>query len=361
MATMRKLQRSALCLLLCLLFLFPAAALGNHGPGFDSELQEMATYYDLIPGSLMEADLTVPITRAEMCQIALKAYTSLTGISHTAVQTNHFTDTSDPYVSAAFELGIVNGYFNDDGSLSFRPDNHLTRAQFCKILYNFSQLLNTQYTTPPGDVLSGFVDADTVTATYNDAVRLMAHIGVMRGTTKHELLLNSDTSRQQALVLFFRYYKTQRMMYQMQIEALEDKNNEFSQSDDAVTEEMNAVVNRALNFLGVKYVWGGTTPNGFDCSGFVQYIYREFGYTLNRVADDQYENGEFVSSDNLKPGDLVFFSDNGAVSGIYHVGIYIGDSQFVHAANSQRGVVISYLNEGYYAHYYYGARRILPD
>ncbi len=354
---MHRILRSALCLLLCALSVLPVAALGPHGAGFDAELQEMDEQYGLIPDSLKELDLTQPITRGEMCAVAVLTYDKLTGISHTAVQTDYFLDTDDPTVCAAFELGIVNGFA--DGT--FRPNEHLTRAQFCKILYNLSQLLNTTFTEPADDILDQFVDADNISDTYLDAVELMVHLYVMRGNTSHQLQLTSDASRQEALVLFFRYYKREREAYAMQIESLGGGSTVTSDSADAHTAEMAALVDYAMDFIGTRYVYGGTTPNGFDCSGFVQYVFRQFGYTLNRVAEDQYNNGVYVDASELMPGDLVFFSNNGAQSGIYHVGIYIGDNQFVHAANSRRGVVISYLNEGYYAHYFYGARRILDS
>jgi hypothetical protein len=350
----RSVRCIALFLVLCLLFPVSAAALGSHSQWFDAELDEMDTQFGLIPDSLRDEDLSVPITRGEMCSIAVLAYEKLTGITHTAISTDHFNDTTDPAVNAAFELGIVNGY--PDGT--YRPDEHLTREQFCKILYNFSQLLNTSFTDPPDDVLSSFTDANNISSVYLDSVKFMVHLSVMRGTGK-QLQPKSDTCRDQALALFFRYYKVEREAYHYQVLAKTDPTVSFGQADDQVTSEMNAIVNFALGFLGSSYVWGGTTPAGFDCSGFVQYVYRNFGYTLNRVAEAQYKNGVAVSADSLMPGDLVFFSNNGSTSGIYHVGIYIGNNQFVHAANSQRGVVVSYLNEGYYHRYYYGARRIV--
>ena len=110
----------------------------------------------------------------------------------------------------------------------------------------------------------------------------------------------------------------------------------------------------AQKFVGYPYVYGGTTPSGFDCSGFVQYIYRQFGYSINRTATAQLGNGYSVSYDDLRPGDLVFFGYGSSAS---HVGMYIGGGQFVHAQNSSTGVVISSL-AGSYASRYIGARRI---
>lgn len=118
----------------------------------------------------------------------------------------------------------------------------------------------------------------------------------------------------------------------------------------------SSIVSVAQNYLGVPYVWGGTSPSGFDCSGFTQYVFRQCGYSINRTADAQYSNGSYVSYDSLQAGDLVFFANTYSASGITHVGIYIGGGQFIHAANG--GVKISSLSESYYSSRYYGARRI---
>lgn len=115
----------------------------------------------------------------------------------------------------------------------------------------------------------------------------------------------------------------------------------------------SSVVSYAKQFLGCKYVYGGTTTNGFDCSGFTQFVYKHFGVTLNRTAAAQYSNGTSVT--NLQAGDLVMFGK----SGINHVGIYIGGNTFIHAANPSRGVTTDTLASGYYKTNYVGARRIL--
>ena len=114
----------------------------------------------------------------------------------------------------------------------------------------------------------------------------------------------------------------------------------------------SSVVSYAKQFLGCKYVYGGTSPSGFDCSGFTQYVYKHFGINLNRTAAAQYSNGKSVTS--LQAGDLVMFGK----SGINHVGIYIGGNTFIHAANKSQGVRTDSMSTGYYKTNYVGARRI---
>lgn len=116
----------------------------------------------------------------------------------------------------------------------------------------------------------------------------------------------------------------------------------------------DTVADIALDYIGVPYVWGGTSPSGFDCSGFTSYTYKQAGVTLPRTAADQYTKGQAVSKSNLTEGDLVFFSTYKA--GASHVGIYLSDNKFVHA--SSKGVKISSLTESYYANSYIGSKRI---
>ena len=116
------------------------------------------------------------------------------------------------------------------------------------------------------------------------------------------------------------------------------------------------VVANSMQYLGVPYVFGGTTPNGFDCSGYVRYVFANAGIYLPRTADAQYECGYAVSTAELVPGDLVFFSTYEA--GPSHVGIYLGDGNFINAASSS-GVSIASLYSSYWGSCYIGARRVM--
>ncbi len=117
------------------------------------------------------------------------------------------------------------------------------------------------------------------------------------------------------------------------------------------------VVDTAMQYIGVPYLWGGSTPAGFDCSGFTQYVFKQHGIQINRTTQTQYQNGVYVEKDALQPGDLVFFQ-NTYRPGISHVGIYIGNGRFIHASSSQ-GVTVTSMDNSYWATRYYGARRIL--
>ena len=120
-------------------------------------------------------------------------------------------------------------------------------------------------------------------------------------------------------------------------------------------QEVARLLNIALRFGGVPYVWGGATPAGFDCSGFVQYVFGQVGVNLPRTADVQYELGRKVMKTDLQPGDLVFFETY--EPGASHDGIYVGDDRFV-AANSGTGVAVAALSDPYWSSRYLGARRL---
>lgn len=112
---------------------------------------------------------------------------------------------------------------------------------------------------------------------------------------------------------------------------------------------------------GTKYKYGGNTTSGFDCSGFVRYIFDKMGYELPRRSADQASEGTKVAKDDLVAGDLVFFDTSGSNDGdITHVGIYVGDGKFAHASTS-KGVIIDSLDSSYYKPRYVTARQILSD
>lgn len=117
------------------------------------------------------------------------------------------------------------------------------------------------------------------------------------------------------------------------------------------------IISTSKNYLGVPYVWGGTSPQGFDCSGFIQYVFSKNGISLPRVTSDQYNAGTSVSKSNLIPGDLVFFETY--KPGPSHIGIYLGNNQFIHASSGAEKVTISNLTSTYYTSHYIGARRVI--
>lgn len=130
--------------------------------------------------------------------------------------------------------------------------------------------------------------------------------------------------------------------------------------DDSMTALQAQIVAYARTFLGCAYVYGGNGPKAFDCSGLTKYIYKHFGYTINRTATQQLKNGVPVSKENLQPGDLVFFNSQGTgVNRATHVGIYIGDGNFLHASNKRVGVTITSLSDAYRVRTYTTARRII--
>ncbi len=140
-----------------------------------------------------------------------------------------------------------------------------------------------------------------------------------------------------------------------------EKNQESEEIVEVVNKTSgNEVVEYAKKFLGYSYVSGGKKPEtGFDCSGFTYYIYKNFGYKLSTVSYAQTSVGTEITRENLKPGDLILFY-NEAKTKIGHTGIYIGNGEFIHAANPERGVVCDNLNTlSYYNERFVTARRIV--
>ncbi|MDF2539017.1 MAG: hypothetical protein K0S76_2038 [Herbinix sp.] len=127
-------------------------------------------------------------------------------------------------------------------------------------------------------------------------------------------------------------------------EEQEEKPSNSSGSSGNVSSLQKEIIAYALKFVGNPYVWGGTSlTNGADCSGFVQSIYEDFGYTIPRVSRDQAKYaGRKVDISDRQPGDLIFFTDSSGT--VNHVAMYIGNDKIVHAANSRQGIIVSKYN-----------------
>jgi cell wall-associated NlpC family hydrolase len=123
-----------------------------------------------------------------------------------------------------------------------------------------------------------------------------------------------------------------------------------------------SLLETAKTYLGTPYHYGGTTPKGFDCSGFVRFVFGTFGFGLDRSSSSQARQGEPVDLKQIQPGDLLFFNTRGARNGVSHVGIYLGGGQFIHAGSwGKRGVKIGELDSSYYARRLLSARRVLTQ
>lgn len=118
------------------------------------------------------------------------------------------------------------------------------------------------------------------------------------------------------------------------------------------------IVATAKNYIGVPYVFGGNTPKGFDCSGFLEYVFKQNGFVIPRLADEQYLLGKAAKVSQLSAGDLVFFTTY--TSGASHCGFYVGDRRFLHASSS-RGIRIDSLDSEYWSSRFLGARKIIVD
>ena len=127
-------------------------------------------------------------------------------------------------------------------------------------------------------------------------------------------------------------------------------------SRGASTATVRRLISSSFQYVGVPYWFGGTTPRGFDCSGFTRYVFSQVGISLPRMADGQFSVGKPVAVERLRAGDLVFFETY--EPGPSHVGIYIGNSQFI-SATSSRGVVVADLFGYYWGERYIGARRVM--
>jgi hypothetical protein len=119
----------------------------------------------------------------------------------------------------------------------------------------------------------------------------------------------------------------------------------------------------AKRFLGTKYVWGATGPTKFDCSGFTQWVYRDAGINIPRVSRDQARVGEYVNFEDLKKGDMIFFDTKKRKQGIVtHVGIYLGNGDFIHASSVAKQVIVyNFYDKPYYKERFLWGRRVVQD
>ncbi|UII55692.1 NlpC/P60 family protein [Cytobacillus spongiae] len=134
----------------------------------------------------------------------------------------------------------------------------------------------------------------------------------------------------------------------------------FSYNSALAATKQEEILTIAQEYLGVPYKYAGVTPSGFDCSGYTYYIFNKIGIDLPRSSSDQYTVGNAVKAEDLAIGDLVFFEKTYNKAGITHVGMYIGDNNFI-SATSSKGIKVDSLDSSYWGPKYVGAKRVLPE
>ena len=306
----------------------------------------------LVPNAVKASPMDGIITRQNMCKMIMLTYKQMLGVSDADLGTPNdpFTDTDDLDVLNACRLGIVNG--NGDGT--FSPNDPITRQDFFVMSVRFLTAIGYPYSDDATCDLSKFVDADKLSGYAKAPTRLVVGIGAVNGNKDNELCPRDAIVCQEAILVFYRIHN-----FVTTWVAPEVKPDE--RPDESIQVAAN-VVDFALQFKGYPYVYGGKSPeSGFDCSGFVYYVYKQFGYTIYPGADNQWYSlsDTVIPRDQLRPGDLVFFSSNGAPSGITHVGLYIGDGKMIHASTPSTGVIITDLSEPYYVRRYLGGKRVI--
>lgn len=301
----------------------------------------------LVPDDVKYSVMSGSITRGDMCRIAVLSYESLFGDVELHAE-SPFTDTEDPDIILANRLGIVNGY--TDGT--FKPNDPISRQDFFKIAANFLGVIGYPNSDNPNVNLKEYRDSDELSGYAIAPARLLIGIGAVKGDTAKYLHPNAKIVCQEAIVIFCRVL---------------DYVNQWQENPDSPLPEEPSlgkqVVELALRYEGYRYVYGGKKPEtGFDCSGFVYYVYQQFGYDLKPGCTRQWNDlpSTIIPKNELELGDLVFFAGIDSTPGDYdHVGIYIGDGKFIHASTSRTGVIISSLSESFYVRHYAGAKRAI--
>jgi cell wall-associated NlpC family hydrolase len=318
----------------------------------------------------------------------------------------YYTD----YITWAAAMGIVSGYA--DGS--FLPDASITRQEMCVILYNYCQIMDIKIPSNNSNVQFG--DQNNISYWASDAVKALHRAGVINGYDDGNFYPGNSSSRAQVAQVMMNFDKIciQELLDGILVDCdgylnmREGPGTEYAvitqlpsgamakllgaqgvwyyvtyngytgyvhsdyctlttyvEPNENPSELRQEIISFAKTLIGIPYVWGGNSPSeGFDCSGFVKYVFDHFSISLPRVAEQQYNYCTRIEKSQLKAGDLVFFSSSSS-NGIEHVGIYIGNSDgytdaFIHASSS-KGVIVSSLSQDYYTTYFYGCGRVIND
>lgn len=301
------------------------------------------------------------ITREEFSELVLKLYEALIGEKTVAVNANPFIDTENPSIASAYGLGIVNGV----GNGRFAPDNTATRQEVSTMLYRTLKAAKPEYDFSISNEHT-FSDEARISPWAHDSVKYLYGSGVITGAGSNRFNPEGTATCEEAVILIKRMYEK----YVLSAEVVYQPGRAVSQ-DITVQNDGDTNVSRSGSLadtldklkaliapeMGKPYQWGATGPDSYDCSGLVYTIYGKLGITLPRVSASQATAGFHVPKEELRYGDLVFFAADGKK--VNHVGIYVGNGEFVHAPSTGSVVKKSTLLSGYYQRTYFTARRVI--
>lgn len=305
-----------------------------------------AQYNGLLTEKLLQ-NFQRNITREELCELIVKLFEQLTGKDATQQHKNPFTDTENTAIISAYYLGIVNG----TGEGRFMPNATATREEVSVMLYRTLRNAGVNVSNTRKNQ-TAFSDWYNISDWAHEAVITLRAADVIDGVGNNLFMPQGTTTREQAIVLVKRVFAN-----------FSDRYNKAEYTGvpvsrgDARNEQIARLKQLIPLEMGKPYQWGGTGPNSYDCSGLVYTLYGKLGISLPRVSAEQATAGTYVAKKDLQYGDLVFFARDG--KNVNHVGIYVGNGEFVHAPQTGDVVKKSSLLTGYYNNTYYTARRVL--
>lgn len=298
----------------------------------------------------IQLDYQKSITREEFCELVVNLYGELTGNAIPDKLENPFSDTVNSNIITAYHLGIVNG----TGEGLFSPYNTATREEVSVMLYRTIQAADLDLSITKKNQ-TAFSDRQLISGWAQQAVIALRAANIIDGIGNNLFDPKGTTSREQAITLVKRIYENFSDNYVETVYV--DSGVEISRGDSR-NPQLTQLMELIPLEMGKPYQWGGTGPGSYDCSGLVYTLYGKIGISLPRVSVDQATAGTYVARENLRYGDLVFFARDG--KNINHVGIYVGDGEFVHAPQTGDVVKKTTLLTGYYNKCYYTARRVIP-
>ena len=315
---------------------------GTEAPAEAQSWARLAPAAEQLPTREAVNPIAAPLTRLGMSQLMMESYRTITGVTDEELGEPGmmFLDTDNTDVLNAYHLGLV----SEQSAGVYAPMESISRQDYFTACARLLESVGYPYVNDIEIDLSAYADGDQVLAYAQQPFRAMLCLEILEADTllepEREITVDEAMTVHQRLVEFYTAW------------AVNPTEPQRYLGED--------VAEFALQYVGCRYVRGGQGPRKFDCSGFVYYVYKHFGYDLKPGARNQWSLlDERISRDELLPGDLLFFSRNGRASSIFHVGIYIGDGQFVHAANSSDGLIVTDIDHAWYVNRYLGAKRVI--